>query len=735
MSALTDKVLRNWHNDGYGSKHNYFYRNADLLDSDVIDEDTVKLFLVEITNDFTKILETPIRHISLWSIENVRDNAYGTLLEVDYTNLMSDDYKANTMKVLSEMINRLDSLYAEVQELNWKDEQDREIKMQEFRQFQSDTTSKIDSLTAVYAKADSVLSSETIDVKVVDEPDKPNPAWTDGKIISLNKAVLDDITNLTDESLTVLNGINYHELAHILFSPRVNTKFAKWVMEKQYLATCQLLEDIRIETKLIAMYPSTKPFIESTFYRHVLNTNGLVSLRPELFARVYGAKYISLDIRQEIVNQHKQVLTAEVMQDIANLVNEYRLLSYPRDYQKGMDIIEKFSKYVALPQGNAQKEAVGCSNQPFNGKGRPIGQKEQDYATPTGENDELQLPTESDNTDTDNGNSPDNNTDSDSNNNTDSNEQRNKTKNSKLSDNAISEINKRMSELVSNSDVKQKNKDIRKSIANEDSVRNPLRKANHYKSLPNASYSSMATKFGHELERLRTDLDPMWEQETPSGRLNIQRAMKRDINSLDTLFDKWSEGSDACDIEAVILLDNSGSMMNTMQEVCQATWAMKRGIEKIQGDVTVLTFNGTARKLYEKHEKATHDFRAVESSGCTDPTEALRLAEQILVKSKRQTRLLLVVTDGYWSNDTTCNLTIQSMNDSGVISSLVYYGQTEYIQNRIRNAKHDANEERELQKFVKHNCTLFNAVDTPKDLLKVATMIVKERIKEVSRAS
>ena len=32
---------------------------------------------------------------------------------------------------------------------------------------------------------------------------------------------------------TVLNGINYHELAHILFSPRVSTKFAKWVMEKQ----------------------------------------------------------------------------------------------------------------------------------------------------------------------------------------------------------------------------------------------------------------------------------------------------------------------------------------------------------------------------------------------------------------------------------------------------------------------------------------------------------------------
>ena len=421
------------------------------------------------------------------------------------------------------------------------------------------------------------------------------------------------------------------------------------------------------------------------------------------------------------------------MQDIASLVNEYRLLSYPRDYQKGMDIIEKFSKYVSLPQSNAQKETVGCSNQPFNSKGRPAGQKEQDYATPTGEVDNLELPTESDNTDTDTDNTNDTDSNADTDNNTDSNKQSNKTKHSKLSDNAISEINKRMNELLSSSDVKQKNKDIRKSISNEDSVRNPLRKASHELSNPQPTYSSMATKFGHELERLRTDLDPMWERETPSGRLNIQRAMKRDINSLDTLFDRWHEGSDACDIEAVILLDNSGSMWSSMREVCQATWAMKRGIEKIEGDVTVLTFNGMARKLYEKHEKANTTYREVFSSGCTDPLDAIRLAEQILTKSKRQTRLLLIVTDGYWSNETPCNLMIQKMNSVGVISSLVYYGAKEYVQSRLLESKNNFMAERELQKQIRHYCTLFNAVDTPADLLKVATMIVKERIKEVSK--
>lgn len=725
MSALLDKY-------GNAPAWSYLNRDSEFLESDSIDEDLLKVLLVVVTKDFTEICE---RHshdnASSYRTESVRDEAYELLLELDYSNKIQDMIKSGFLKVLSEMINRLDTIYAEIKQKRYQDELEQEKQTLERMEFYSDTTSKIDSLTAVYAKADSVLSSEAIDVKVVNEPDKPNPAWTDGKIISLNKAVLDDITNLTDESLTVLNGINYHELAHILFSPRINTKFAKWVMEKQYLSTCQLLEDIRIETKLITMYPSTKPFIEATFYRHVLDTNGLNTLRPEFFARVYGAKYISLDIRQEIVNQHKQVLTAEVMQDIASLVNEYRLLSYPRDYQKGMDIIEKFSKYVALPQGNAQKETVGCSNQPFNSKGRPTGQKEQDYATPAGEVDNLELPTESDNTDTDSNNDTDNDTDT----NTDSNKQSNKTKNSKLSGNTISEINKRMNELLSNGDVKQKNKDIRKSISNEDSVRNPLRKASHELSNPDFTYSSMATKFGHELERLRTDLDPMWERETPSGRLNIQRAMKRDINSLDTLFDRWSEGSDACDIEAVILLDNSGSMWSSMREVCQATWAMKRGIEKIEGDVTVLTFNGQAKKLYEKHEKANTTYREVFSSGCTDPLDAIRLAEQILTKSKRQTRLLFIVTDGAWSNETPCNLMIQKMNSVGVISSLVFYGAKEYIQSRLLESKNNFMGERELQKNIRHYCTLFNAVDTPSDLLKVATMIVKERIKEVSKVS
>ena len=723
MSALSDKYkeVTSWH---------YYNRDSEFHDTEMIDEDLLKLLIFKVSVDFTEVCDRySHNNASSYKVDSVRDEAQSLLSEVDNTTQIHDIHKAGTIKVLSEMINRLDTMLDEIKHKRYQDELEQEKKTLERMEFYSETTSKIDSLTAVYAKADSVLSSEAIDVKVVNEPDKPNPAWTDGKIISLNKAVLDDITNLTDDSLTVLNGINYHELAHILFTPRVSTKFAKWVTEKQYLSTCQLLEDIRIETKLITMYPSTKPFIEATFYRHILNTNGLNTLRPEFFARVYGAKYISLDIRQEIVNQHKQVLTAEVMQDIASLVNEYRLLSYPRDYQKGMDIIEKFSKYVSLPQNNGQKETVGCSNQPFNSKGRPAGQKEQDYATPTGEVDNLELPTESDNTDKTN----DTDSNADTDNNTDSNEQSNKNKNTKLSDNAISEINKRMNELLSSSDVKQKNKDIRKSISNEDSVRNPLRKASHELSSPQPTYLSMATKFGHELERLRTDLDPMWERETPSGRLNIQRAMKRDINSLDTLFDRWHEGSDACDIEAVILLDNSGSMWGSMREVCQATWAMKRGIEKIEGDVTVLTFNGMARKLYEKHEKANTTYREVFSSGCTDPLDALRLAEQILTKSKRQTKLLFIVTDGYWSNETPCNLMIQKMNSVGVISSLVYYGAKEYVQSRLLESKNNFMAERELQKQIRHYCTLFNAVDTPADLLKVATMIVKERIKEVSK--
>jgi hypothetical protein len=727
MSALSDKYkeVTSWH---------YYNRDSEFHDTEMIDEDLLKLLIFKVSVDFTEVCDRySHNNASSYKVDSVRDEAQSLLSEVDNTTQIHDIHKAGTIKVLSEMINRLDTMLDEIKHKRYQDELEQEKQTLERMEFYSETTSKIDSLTAVYAKADSVLSSEAIDVKVVNEPDKPNPAWTDGKIISLNKAVLDDITNLTDDSLTVLNGINYHELAHILFTPRVSTKFAKWVTEKQYLSTCQLLEDIRIETKLITMYPSTKPFIEATFYRHILNTNGLNTLRPEFFARVYGAKYISLDIRQEIVNQHKQVLTAEVMQDIASLVNEYRLLSYPRDYQKGMDIIEKFSKYVSLPQNNGQKETIGCSNQPFNSKGRPAGQKEQDYATPTGEVDNLELPKESDNTDTDTDNTNDTDSNSDTDNNTDSNKQSNKTKHSKLSDNAISEINKRMNELLSSSDVKQKNKDIRKSISNEDSVRNPLRKASHELSNPQPAYSSMATKFGHELERLRTDLDPMWERETPSGRLNIQRAMKRDINSLDTLFDRWHEGSDACDIEAVILLDNSGSMWSSMREVCQATWAMKRGIEKIEGDVTVLTFNGMARKLYEKHEKANTTYREVFSSGCTDPLDAIRLAEQILSKSKRQTRLLFIVTDGYWSNETPCNLMIQKMNSVGVISSLVYYGAKEYVQSRLLESKNNFMAERELQKQIKHYCTLFNAVDTPADLLKVATMIVKERIKEVSK--
>jgi pimeloyl-ACP methyl ester carboxylesterase len=111
-----------------------------------------------------------------------------------------------------------------------------------------------------------------------------------------------------------------------------------------------------------------------------------------------------------------------------------------------------------------------------------------------------------------------------------------------------------------------------------------------YRSSSVSAVAMRASKsFGIELERLRADFDPAWERRTSSGRINAQRYMTG--ADLDEVFDRWDEGrDDAVDIEAVILLDVSGSMHSDATNAYESMWALKRALDKVGAGTTVVTF-------------------------------------------------------------------------------------------------------------------------------------------------
>ena len=206
---------------------------------------------------------------------------------------------------------------------------------------------RLNALCRVYEQADRVLSGDPVIINVVE--DGPAPAWSDGQSITFNAS---EIEEMDLETLTQVNGLNYHELAHHLYTPRRGTTFIKWVLENDYLESANMLEDQRIETLLVARYPSIAPYLTATVARWLSSTPDEAIGNYML---VRGRRYLPIEIRQAFRDMFAK---PELVPVIADIVDQYRVLAFPRDYAKGQELIKRWNDEVLgkldfpkMPQG------------------------------------------------------------------------------------------------------------------------------------------------------------------------------------------------------------------------------------------------------------------------------------------------------------------------------------------------------------------------------------------------
>lgn len=600
---------------------------------------------------------------------------------------------------------------------------------------------ELNSIANVYTKADRILVGDDITCHVVENEEykeaMPTGAWSDGKNIYFNSDLIDEVD---EASLVSLHGLNYHELAHVLYSPRSSSEITQWARLNNYGKSFNVLEEARIETLLTTKYPSTRIFLEATTLQYLLD-------RPkdewaDAYPIMVGRKYVDIEWREITGNLFSRKYGLPLAIEITDIVNKYRTLVFPDDYAIAKTLIERLGQII---NGNIQlPETKTCVSRPSMDKGRPEGKREQQRlqnmakdksetdpqlngeGTDEGEGEELNPNTELDNTDI----------------------------NAGLSDNEKELLKDKLEKLINSKDVKNELKNTQKAIS-QASHRNSLPKAGlTHNTTPTTEMRGVAKRFADELERLRVEADPTWEQETPSGRLNIGRAMKRDVNSLNRVFDRWEFNSDNTDIEAVILLDRSGSMYN-MKSVCESAWAIKRAVERINGKVAIYSFNHNSRTLYRADEKANPNVvRAIQSNGGTDPHQGLLEAERVFNATTAPTKLLFILTDGEWANDEACDSSIKRLNQNGVESIVVYLGTLDvamtyeqWSENQLRwvdtdnaEAVAEANKginETKYQEYksyydinrYKHNAKYFRVITKPTDLVQVARDITKSKLK------
>lgn len=590
------------------------------------------------------------------------------------------------------------------------------------------------------------------------------PAWSTSNTIEFSEPQLPDLTTL--EGVLSTRGLTFHELAHILFTPRAQTDIALWVRENGFGQAFNALEDQRIETLLVAKYQALGDWLTATMAQYLLDTPEAVG---QAFPLLRGRRYLPVElralVRQAYVNQ----------QDIAELtsiIDEYRLLLFPQDTEQAKPLIARYAELVrnlpeqgaGTPDPNGHRQRADHEHQ-SSIKDKPLSKTEQERVRDKAKAQDSEVEDEEDfnwgdapqpepttnpqpsdsqpedSSDADSGTDSSDTepsdtepSDSDSSSDTDTDSDAEGTESDSDSDadgqptsdtesdsssvNAGAGATEKAEQVLT--DLLEGIKDSLGSAISEEiakyggdvvlqgvSAKTP-RLADSSPAHVSGGAVQASVAFKQELEKLKAQFDPAWELKTRKGRLNPLRYAQG--VEIDELFDKFEQGrDDAVDIEAVILLDTSGSMQGEpIQRASESMWGIKRALDSVQANCSVVTFDWNANLLYDAGESASTVMRFPRMGGGTDPLDALQYANHVLATSDRKVKVLFVITDGEWSNTERADRIIKNLRDGGVLTALAFIGG--YASN--------------IEDIKSHECEAVAHVVNASDLLHVGRSVV-----------
>lgn len=638
---------------------------------------------------------------------------------------------------------------------------------------QNEKRDRLLRLAQVFQRANSVIALRPIKVHIVNQPDGA-PAWSGANDVWFNEAKISD--KFDTETLLSIQGLDFHELAHVRYTPRNGSDICLWVIENNYWKAFNALEDQRIETLMVGRFPSTVNWLTATVAQFILNT-------PEAIENAYpllrGRRYLPLEIRQLA---RKHYAKQENIVALGEVIDEYRLLLFPDDTERAKELIARFAELI---QGDNLADPNGHEARPFQGHessdSRPAPKREQERDRKNAEKQEKELDkedTQSSSADSDDDSDDDSDSDSQSNSSSDnfadsndkggnggndsddeldsdddSDSKEDSDSSSDFGDVTVAEDSDDDSEsddsyeadnlsrhagaggkskTANSQEVTDTMEEIIQSVTEElmdnlnklsmQVVGKPLMGTVNAESVSRADYRSVSAtadlvmvqrSFARELERLKANYDPSWLTEQRSGKLNANRYMQG--ASVRTLFNKWQSGrDDVTAIEAVILLDRSSSMQgHNAKEAYKSLWAIKRSLDKVQARTTVYTFDSHTHLLYSADEKADTTIRDSGASGTTQPEVAILNAQNILATTDKPIRILFMITDGAWGGDK-AEESVRRMKEAGVLTcqALLY-------PNEVSN---------EGLERCRHNFEIIKRIGEAKDILSLGQSLVRTAI-------
>lgn len=636
------------------------------------------------------------------------------------------------------------------------------------------------ALLTVLVKLDRILTgSSQLDIQVESTNGYHGtaPSWTDGKKIVFDETSIPE--SFTNAQLVSLFGLNYHELAHILYTPisknapihsvlydLASKRFPDGWLPSHIHAGFNILEDQRIERLMIGQWPSTKPYFVNAASDHILNTlRKTYTNREEALANAYtlilGRSYLGSDVIRQARGSFITFKGAELADKIESIVKEYQTLVYPDDTERAaeliLDLYESVSRdvlnnqpehgnhgTVATPvsqteQNKNQKEAQGAASEAEENE----AEEEQDAVEDSEGGGTEKADEGGDEGGSGSGEASDEDSGDDSDGNgsgegSDSEKAENHSDNSRSQSagsqegsprNDISDLKETLrslkEEVLEDNNVLDELVDVREKmnrVRTFDVTKAGIPKVRGTKNIVLREDIVTSRKIENEFRQLITQADPGWESDHSDGRINIGRAMNSD--DLESVWDRWEPGhNDVNDLEVVLLIDTSGSMKGRIEDVSRFTWAVKRALDSIDASTTVLTYDSDVEVLFTADQKAIrNEYTSMKAKGGTSVSDALTTAKRVLDVSKRTHKIIITMTDGSWHDSFESEKIIRQLNKGGCHTALAYL--SGYKMEEERKKAYTSSQQ------INHCCQTTAVVADGKELAEFASKVVKNVMKE-----
>jgi hypothetical protein len=191
-------------------------------------------------------------------------------------------------------------------------------------------------------RVNSAFTFRKVTVRVENSPIEA-PAYSGASQVTFNSRLLGDLS--TPKEIAGIKGLDLHEVSHILYTPREGSDIFEFVRENKLFMAYNALEDQRIETLFTSKYPSTIDWFTATILIHFVdNKKAFITSYPLL----RGRRYLPTELRAKSRNAYPH---QDQIDEISQIVDEYRLLLFPVDTEKGKDLIRRFNDLLPKDVG------------------------------------------------------------------------------------------------------------------------------------------------------------------------------------------------------------------------------------------------------------------------------------------------------------------------------------------------------------------------------------------------